>query len=57
MHAARTSRYRSVNGVGSAESPASDAPLVVGKPGKPSKPTVLSGLTGFVVSFSPGEWE
>lgn len=30
-------------------------PLEVGQPGKVGKPVVQSGLTGFVVSFSPGE--
>ncbi len=45
---------RSINGVGSATSPES-AELVVGTPGTPGKPTALSGQTGFVVTFSPGE--
>ncbi len=39
------------NGV---DSDASDS-IEVGQPGKLSKPAVLSGLTGFTVSFSPGE--
>lgn len=45
---------RSINGVDGVDSDESD-PLEVGQPGKVGKPVVQSGLTGFVVSFSPGE--
>ena len=45
---------RSINGVDGVDSDASD-PVEVGQPGILGKPVVQSGLTGFAVSFSPGE--